>query len=525
MAGSNLQRWWKSRTPEQKRYYKLGSVFGTVFLVVLVSVIVTKGNQPQENAIARQENSKTYLHTNLKDMSGNSRRAQLARLQNEVGNLTKILAAQNNISATQMREEERHLSAKVLANLHKHPIEMIGQQGENPKTAREMDALQAELAQTQAQLQAVEQARTAAPAETPSAPQSGASGIVISDGLAPPAAPAASPMAAVQAHSGNVPPTAPRKLLQMHLSRKSLQKNVVKVSGKHSLYLPASTILTGVTINGIDARTGPGARGAPEIVDIRVKKNAILPNAYRSNIENCEILASGYGSLESRRVYLRTNELSCVARDGGVISAPIKGYIVGSDGIVGIHGTVISHKGSKLLKSLMAGLLSGLGGSGMPTQVSPLNINPTSGGYQSFQLPNPAEIGYSAMAGGISTAAGQLSSYWLQEAKALQPVIQVNPGVSVTIILQYGTRISLTGNTKRQIEKTNYAVSQENNQSAGPQDIAQGNYGGMIQGAMPPLQQENGVPQQPGYPPVAARPYPQYAAPAREGPVAYPANQ
>ncbi|MBN6739640.1 hypothetical protein JKG47_03675 [Acidithiobacillus sp. MC6.1] len=535
IINDNLQRWWRSRTPEQKRYYKMGSVLGTVVVVVAVSVVLTGGNHAQNAALQQAKNSHTFLKNNLKDMSGNSRRAQVAKMNAEIQDLSKVVAAQNNISTTQLRNEERNLSAKVLANLHKHPIELMGNGQESPQVVSQMKDLQAQLAETQAEMRAMA-AEKAQAAETPAAvapSNTEAAGIVISDGLPTPVSATQSGMPETgTSPTGITPPSAPSRLVQLrvHPSARKLVANTVKVSSKNSIYLPASTVLTGVTINGIDARTGPGAHGAPEIVDIRVKKNAILPNGYRSNIENCEILASGYGSLESHRVYLRTNELSCVSRNGGVISAPVKGYIVGTDGIVGIKGTVISHQSSKLMKSFLAGLLSGIGGAGRPSTVGAMGINPNMGSMQSFQLPNPAMMGYSAASGGISTASGQLAQYYLREAEALQPVIQVNPGVSVTIILQYGTQIRLNGNTKRQIDKTNYAVSQETNQSMSPGQSpgqAPGNgYGGMVQGAMPPLQQNGGYPAY-GQAPVAPPAYgqaPYGQAPAAPYGSAYPAQ-
>lgn len=503
---NKIHNYWRSLTPEAKRYYKLGIFFMFIVIIAGISVLSARKNASFSTAIQKTKDSTTYLRSNLHNMSHAARAAQTQHLENEISRLQGIVAAQNNITTTQLQQDEKHLNAKMIAKLRDEHIQVTGM---DPQMVQELRNLQNQLAKNNAEIAYLKQHPTtvvqqAAPVSAPSTQQvvhqlpSTAQNLIIQGSLAPTSAPVDTQddVKLKLANSDSTPPpSSPGKTMSLNLPgishiTKHIHKkapSIVKVSSKKAIYLPAGSIITGVTLNGLDAPTGPGAKDTQQIVDIRVKKDAILPNRYRSSIRGCEIIASGYGSLESRRVFLRTNELSCISSTGGIISSPIKGYIVGGDGMIGIRGTIISHQDSKLLKSFLAGLLSGIGGAGNPTTVSPLDINP--GNTQQFQLPNPAYMGYSAAAGGISTAAGQISKFYLQEAKALQPVIQINPAISVSIILEYGAKISLDGNTKRQIQETDYQVSSAmNNQQVQPTSPQQDIQNGDITGAMPGFQ-------------------------------------
>jgi len=482
----DIRRWWKSKTPDQRQKIKLfGSLIG-VIAVAAVLVMLTNHHLKLNAAIHRTKESKTSFSPALQNYSGKTLQDEVLNLHDQIHELRAIIAAQDHVSTETLKEEEQHLSAKMLAKLRHQPIYL---QQENPEEQKQIAQLESQLKSTQKQLQAlrsrpvtvVPSTPLSVPSPTPT-PHSPGLSFFGSTSTTPSKAPAPVPSSV----PSNAPPVPPRHLLtsspiQVNISR----KHIVQVSSKKAVFLPAGSIITGVTLNGIDAATGPGSRDNPQIVDIRVKKNVILPNDYRSSIRNCMILASGYGSLASRSVYLRTNELSCVTNAGGIISAPLKGYVVGSNGMIGIPGTVISHQAPLIVKSLIAGIFSGIGGDGQPTMDQGLELNPTSGSTQSYQLPSLGYIGYSALAGGVDTAAGQISQYYLKEAEALQPVIQINPGISVSIILQYGAHISLVGNTKRQIEQTNYQVSQEMDQSMDSGTLAA--QPGVVTGAMPPL--------------------------------------
>ena len=65
------------------------------------------------------------------------------------------------------------------------------------------------------------------------------------------------------------------------------------------IYLPAGTVISGVLLNGMDAPTGQEARKEPFPAVVRIQKDAILPNRYRSDIRECFLIVSGRKSISA----------------------------------------------------------------------------------------------------------------------------------------------------------------------------------------------------------------------------------
>jgi len=470
-----LRRWWKSLTPQKKRYFKYGIALGVIFVIVSISVLATSKHVQFHKALHKAKSSKQVFSYNLHNLSGQTTQDQLLALKKQIRQLQGIIAAQNHISTVQLRNEASKIQQKLAKEYLEHPVQINGQVNPN-QSSEAIKELEAQIQAENSEIENLEEKQNIpSSSNAPQAPSY------------VPARPIVSPFVSMQSNERPVTsattstpqatntaypalPSPPKKKLHINLSLPnkhhlhSAAHSLVKVSSGEKIVIPAGSIITGVTLNGIDARTGPGSRNNPQIVDIRVKKSAILPNGYRSSIRNCDIIASGNGSLVSKRVFLRTNELSCVAANGGVISSPIKGYIVGSDGLVGIKGTEISYQGPKILDAAIAGFLGSLGGASAPTETQGLDLNP--GQTQNYQLPSAAYLGYSAAFGGISQAGNVISRFYLKQAEELQPTIQINPGISVSIILEYPATVHLKGDTKRQLQKTSYQVSEQLNQNA-----------------------------------------------------------
>ncbi|WP_280818854.1 TraC family protein [Thiorhodococcus minor] len=93
-----------------------------------------------------------------------------------------------------------------------------------------------------------------------------------------------------------------------------------------AIMIPAGSLLRGVLLSGMDAPTGRQARRDPYPALVRLKHTAILPNRFRADVRECFITVAGYGELSSERAFLRTEVITCVRRDGGMIGFPVDGY-------------------------------------------------------------------------------------------------------------------------------------------------------------------------------------------------------
>lgn len=212
-------------------------------------------------------------------------------------------------------------------------------------------------------------------------------------------------------------------------------------------FLPAGSIFRGALLNGVDAPTSSIAQKHPIPAVMRVKSLAFLPNQVSQDIRECHIILAFVGELASERAKARTETLSCIRNDGGVVETPIDGYAVGDDGKAGIGGQLVTKQGSLIARSLVAGTLSGFAQVMTPMQVPGIN---TSGGA-SWQNPDLNYAGTAGLMRGVNQAANEVSRFFLETAKEMHPVIEIPSQTEVTIVLVRGASLALSagGNTKR----------------------------------------------------------------------------
>jgi conjugal transfer pilus assembly protein TraB len=208
-----------------------------------------------------------------------------------------------------------------------------------------------------------------------------------------------------------------------------------------TVYMPAGAMLKGVLLNGLDMPTGQGARKDPAPALIRVKHQAILPNRVRADVRECFLLVSGFGDLASERAYLRGETFSCVRTDGGVIEIPIDGYAVGEDGKVGLRGRVVSKQGALLAKALQAGFLQSF--SQLFNRMPAIPVSTGNGPNAQFQsMLTPQAMG-AAAAQGVGGSMDRLANYYLDMAEQMFPVIEVDAGRGVELILNKGASLRI----------------------------------------------------------------------------------
>ena len=207
------------------------------------------------------------------------------------------------------------------------------------------------------------------------------------------------------------------------------------------LFLPAGSIITGVILNGMDAPTGQASREHQFPSLVRIQKEAILPNRYRSDIRECFVIVSGYGDLSSERAYLRGETLSCVRKDKRIIEGSLDSYAVGEDGKNGLRGRLVSKQGQIIVKSLMAGFLSGLADA-FDVNATP-TINTSSNGRVSYERVWSTSALQGAATKGISSSLDRIAEFYVKMAEGLYPVIEIDAGRRIDLILTKGAKITL----------------------------------------------------------------------------------
>lgn len=191
-----------------------------------------------------------------------------------------------------------------------------------------------------------------------------------------------------------------------------------------------------VLLNGLDAATGGSAQQNPQPVLMQVTDMTTMPNRYREDFKECFITGAGYGDISSERAYLRLEKLSCITEDGHAIEEAIDGYVTGEDGKVGMRGRLVSKQGQVLAKALLAGIASGIGDA-FTQSLSTQSISP-------LGATNTIPPGSAARAGvytGVGKALNKLADFYIEQANKLYPVIEVDAGRSVDVIINKGVRL------------------------------------------------------------------------------------
>lgn len=210
-----------------------------------------------------------------------------------------------------------------------------------------------------------------------------------------------------------------------------------------NVYIPATTIVTGVLINGIDAPTSKSSQSEPHPALVRIKHDAILPNYFTVDIKECFVIISGFGELSSERAHLRGETISCVRNDGGVIETKFYAYAVGEDSKEGLRGRVVSKQGQVIARAMLAGFAGGLSDIFKPRRLAGLQTSP--GSSLQFQTPGFGNATKAAGFSGASSAMEKLAEHYVELAKNIFPVIEISGGRQIDMVMTKGITLKLKG--------------------------------------------------------------------------------
>ncbi len=200
-------------------------------------------------------------------------------------------------------------------------------------------------------------------------------------------------------------------------------------------YIPIS-FTRAVLLGGLDAPTGGQAQANPHPVLLRLDDNAILPNRFRAEVRECFVIGAGYGDISSERAYIRTERLACVRHDGTALEVKIKGSIFDETGKVGMKGRLVTKQGQVLANALLAGVISGVG-YGFQNSYTTFSTTP----FGAVTTTEPSHAFEAGLASGVGRAMDRLAQYYISLAEKTFPIIEVDAGRSVDVVLTEGVVI------------------------------------------------------------------------------------
>jgi conjugal transfer pilus assembly protein TraB len=204
---------------------------------------------------------------------------------------------------------------------------------------------------------------------------------------------------------------------------------------KRTVYLPAGTTLKGTIINSFPAPVG-GERFPAVLIEL--DGHARLPNNYRLDLSRCLVIAKGEGSYVLERAKLETYKLSCILKNGKVIEVSPKGMVIsGEDGLEGVKGKFLNINREQLLTSLGGNTISGFFSALQQGQVS----------KQSTAFGTTTTIKDEflyALYGSLAQTWNEFAKFYLEEAKKIVPVVVVQGGIPVYIVLVDGVSLEVS---------------------------------------------------------------------------------
>jgi len=427
-----LSSTWESLAPKTRRALTLAA--GALLIAALALLMATAPNERDDGAEQRRRlvsNLLTDVDPRALGIDGLGRR--LNALEGEVRRLTADLEqvglssedndAQIKLVETLRREREQDLSqlrAEVTALRADHPIP---DDHTTPKPAP--TAVQAPPNSAEPPTQRTPPMRPEPPA--------------LNQLFDPPFT-----RNSEQAPSANKPESAARALSIRHVrDEHAAAEQTAEQAAADAIpdvRIPAGSILRGVFLSGMDAPTGRAARQDPYPALLRLKHAAILPNRFRADIRECFLLVGGYGDLGSERVYLRAESINCVRTDGRTLEVAVDGYAVGEDGKVGVRGRLVNKQGQVIGRAMQVSFLQGFSRLFSTVPVAAVATGGTTVPYQ--QVLSGESLQGAAIAG-TGKALDRLAEYYLDLAENIFPVLEVDAGRGVEVILNRGVGLKI----------------------------------------------------------------------------------
>lgn len=186
-------------------------------------------------------------------------------------------------------------------------------------------------------------------------------------------------------------------------------------------------------------------------VYMSVDSEVIAANDMNIDIQECTVMGTSRGNLNSGRAEIRLDELNCAIRyrngKKGRITEKINGWVYGEDGVFGLKGRLVSSEGKILESAIPIALIQSLIGSlsqlGQSSQtistVGTAGVVGTSTISSADQMRNGALSGFSQS---MNQSLSQVVDYYVSILKELNPAIEILGGRNrLTILFKGGEEL------------------------------------------------------------------------------------
>jgi hypothetical protein len=201
---------------------------------------------------------------------------------------------------------------------------------------------------------------------------------------------------------------------------------------KKSLRIPAGSAAEGRVLNGVFAPTG----GEPSPVRLKLEAAVLGPTQSRVPLKDAILVGKAQGDANATRVHVELVSFSYVKSSGQSIEVPVRGYVVGEDGMEGIPGTYLYRLDDQLPLVIAtegaAGFANALAQNETTTTLTPL------GGATSIVSGNTLKFAGFKAAGGTSSKVGDILA---ERMKEIHPAVWTSADRPVKAVFLEGVTL------------------------------------------------------------------------------------
>lgn len=202
-------------------------------------------------------------------------------------------------------------------------------------------------------------------------------------------------------------------------------------------YLPPGAFARSTLLTGVYASTAGASGAEPMPVLMKIEDPAVLPNRWKTDVRSCHVTGTAAGDLSSERVLIRLDRLSCVSKSGRTLDVRVQGYGIGSDGKVGVKGRLVTRSGSAIAAALSVSVLEGVG-----RAVSLSSQQTTTSSLTGSQTVDYTNAWTGGLGQGLAQGMDRIAAYYLKLADKILPVLEVDAGASVDLVISRGVLLA-----------------------------------------------------------------------------------
>lgn len=212
----------------------------------------------------------------------------------------------------------------------------------------------------------------------------------------------------------------------------TFESTATKREPKKSLRIPAGSAAEGRVLNGVFAPTG----GEPSPVRLKLDAAVLGPTHSRMPLKDAILVGKAQGDANATRVHVELVSFSYVKSSGQSIEVPVRGYIVGEDGMEGMPGTYLYRLDDQLplvvASEGAAGFANALAQNETTTTLTPL------GGVNSVVTGSTLKFAGFKAAGGTASKVGDILA---ERMKEIHPAVWTSADRPVKAVFLEGVTL------------------------------------------------------------------------------------